>query len=131
MRGAAVGEITGSPRRLVEGFSSRILPGALIRDPVTAFSLVTKMTDENSTTAEEQTIKTPTDLKIEQLEKSLAELKSKYETELTEAIDANRKLWAELHPVQPESPPSPAGETDPLAGAKAALMAKLGYDMKE
>lgn len=89
------------------------------------------MTDENSTTAEEQTIKTPTDLKIEQLERSLAELTSKYETELTEAIDANRKLWAELHPVQPESPPSPAGETDPLAGAKAALMAKLGYDMKE
>lgn len=87
------------------------------------------MADDQSTTAinpADEPIKSSADLRIEKLESELEALKSRYDTELTEARKANRELWAALHPA-PEDPPSvPVPDAQPEKTAEDFLMDALG-----
>lgn len=87
------------------------------------------MTDEQPATADEQTVKSAMDLRIEKLEKQLSDLQAKYDTDIAEALQANRELWAELHPVQ--DPPTAPEEAKPDAEAEAAFNKALGISEKE
>lgn len=87
------------------------------------------MTDEQPATADEQTVKSAMDLRIEKLEKQLSDLQTKYDTDIAEALQANRELWAELHPVQ--EPPFEPEEVKPDAEAEAAFNKALGISEKE
>ena len=68
---------------------------------------------DNENTEPADVIKTPTDLQLEKLTARLDAL----ENENRELRDANRGLWAELHPVnQPAVNPTTAGADTPAPG---------------
>lgn len=62
------------------------------------------MAEETPTTAQAEEIKTTADLMIEKLTARLDALEARN----SELQDANRGLWAQLHPVQTEPAPEPA-----------------------
>lgn len=57
---------------------------------------VTIANDGDNSTVE---IKTPTDLKIEALENAMATMQTKYDSVVSQLVEANKGLWAQLHPV--------------------------------
>lgn len=89
------------------------------------------MTDEVSTVdnPNDAPIKTGADLEIEKLRKELTDLRARFDTELSEAQKANRELWAELHPVQPEvSSIQTVEDVNPNAESEAAFKKTLGIE---
>jgi hypothetical protein len=89
------------------------------------------MTAEDSTHTE-QPVKTEQDLRIEALEAKLSAMEKAHAQQVQELTEANRGLWAALHPAQ-EAQPAPAAAPQPAAGDTAyqALAGKLGLDAKE
>lgn len=85
------------------------------------------MTADDSQTTEP--VKTETDLKLEALEKEIASLKEAHAKQIEELTEANRGLWAALHPVQDAQPGAAA--LVPGEAAYAALADKLGLEAKE
>ena len=83
------------------------------------------MTDETPA----EGIKTATDVKIEALEKQLADLKANYENQLKEAQQANQDLWAMLHPAQPQAEPQTMQQQPQEDVTAKVLKAKLGIDI--
>lgn len=86
------------------------------------------MTADDSTKTTEP-VKTETDLRMEALEKEIASMKASHEQQVKELTEANRGLWAALHPVQ-EGQPAPAGPA-PGETAYKVLADKLGLKAKE
>lgn len=58
------------------------------------------MTDEPVKT--ELEVKSATDLKLEQMEQSIAAMRENYESQVKELTEANKDLWSALHPVKDE-----------------------------
>lgn len=54
---------------------------------------------ETEPTQTEQETKTATDLQFEQLNKRLDSIEASYQARIKELEEANRGLWAQLHPV--------------------------------
>lgn len=80
-----------------------------------------------SETTETTEIKTAEDLQLEQLNKRLDNIEANYQQRIKELEEANRGLWAQLHPaVEEPNPTAPAPtepETDP---GEQALYDALG-----
>lgn len=77
-------------------------------------------------TPDNEPVKTETDLRIEALEARIAGIEEAHAAQIAELTEANRGLWAALHPVQ-EGQPAPA-EPERGAAAYSALADKLGLD---
>jgi hypothetical protein len=71
-------------------------------------------------------VRSETDLRLEALEGQLSDMRAAYEKQIAELKEANRGLWAALHPVQ-EAQPAPAGPV-PGEAAYTALADKLGLE---
>lgn len=56
------------------------------------------MTDEPVS----EPVKTGNDLRLEAIEKEMAEMRAAYQNQVKELTDANKDLWAALHPVKDE-----------------------------
>lgn len=85
------------------------------------------MTADDSKT--DEPVRSETDLRLEALEGQLSEIRAAYEKQIADLQEANRGLWAALHPVQ-EAQPAPAGPM-PGEAAYTALADKLGLEAKE
>lgn len=70
-----------------------------IPTPATGDFMEGDVTITNDGTNSEVEVKTNTDLKIEALMTEMAEMRSKYESVVGQLVEANKGLWAELHPV--------------------------------
>lgn len=83
---------------------------------------------ETEPTQTEQETKTATDLQLEQLNKRLDSIEASYQARIKELEEANRGLWAQLHPVtQPVTEPKVTVPEAPQEDkAEAALFDALG-----
>ena len=83
---------------------------------------------ETEPTQTEQETKTAADLQIEQLNKRLDSIEATYQARIKELEEANRGLWAQLHPVtQPVPEPTVTVPEAPQEDkAEAALFDALG-----
>lgn len=84
------------------------------------------MTADDSQT---EPVRSETDLKLEALEARIAGIEEAHAKQIAELTEANRGLWAALHPVQQDAP-APA-EPERGTAAYTALADKLGLDAKE
>lgn len=95
-----------------------------------AYREIDHMAENEPTTQQEQT-KTAQDLQIEQLTARLDGLEQAYQDRIKQLEDANRGLWAQLHPVQPTvSEPEPIAEQQ-NDRAESALYNALGIKLEE
>ena len=76
----------------------------------------------------EQETKTAADLQFEQLNKRLDSIEATYQARIKELEEANRGLWAQLHPVTQPVAESTVTVTEPPQEdkAEAALFDALG-----
>lgn len=82
---------------------------------------------ETEPTQTEQETKTATDLQLEQLNKRLDSIEASYQARIKELEEANRGLWAQLHPVtETVAAPEPVIEQPQEDKAEAALFDALG-----
>lgn len=83
---------------------------------------------ETEPTQTEQETKTAADLQIEQLNKRLDSLEATYQARIKELEEANRGLWAQLHPVTETvtAAPEPVVTEPQEDKAEAALFDALG-----
>jgi len=88
------------------------------------------MTAEDSTHTD-QPVKTEQDLRIEALEAKLSAMEKAHAQQVQELTEANRGLWAALHPVQDGQPAAAAASEPAVDTAYQALAAKLGLDAKK
>ena len=105
------------------------VPGAEMSGPVIPLKVGDMTADDDSTRTTEP-VKTETDLRVEALEKEIASMKASHEQQVKELSEANRGLWAALHPVQ-EGQPAPAAGPAPGEVAYKVLADKLGLKAKE
>lgn len=70
-------------------------------------------------------IKTAADLKLEALEKRLADIEARHKAEVDELMKANRELWAAAHPAKPAEPPQPSPA--PAGSAAETPAEDVGY----
>lgn len=77
--------------------------------------------------------KTATEIQIEELQKQLSAMQSKYEATIKEYQDANKGLWAEMHKVPEEEPePEPVNESTKAFDMDKAVKAfNAVYGIKE
>lgn len=80
------------------------------------------MTDP-STAEPDTTPKTAADLALEKMNARFAELESQLLDELKEAREANRQLWAELHPATSVQDPPAVASPDEPSGQDIAMAA--------
>lgn len=83
---------------------------------------------ETEPTQTEQETKTAADLQIEQLNKRLDSIEATYQARIKELEEANRGLWAQLHPATEmvTVTPEPVTEQPQEDKAEAALFDALG-----
>ena len=83
---------------------------------------------ETESTQTEQETKTAADLQLEQLNKRLDSIEASYQARIKELEEANRGLWAQLHPVTETvtAAQEPVTEQPQEDKAEAALFDALG-----
>ena len=83
---------------------------------------------ETEPTQTEQETKTAADLQFEQLNKRLDSLEASYQARIKELEEANRGLWAQLHPVieTVTAVPEPVTEQPQEDRSEKALFDALG-----
>lgn len=83
---------------------------------------------ETEPTQTEQETKTAADLQLEKLNARLDSLEASYQARIKELEEANRGLWAQLHPVTETVTvtPEPVTEQPQEDKAEAALFDALG-----
>ena len=103
------------------------VPGAEMSGRVIPADRGDEMTAEDSTQTEP--VRSETDLKLEALEARIAGIEEAHAKQIEELTEANRGLWAALHPVQQDAP----APVEPSRGEAAyqALADKLGLEAKE
>lgn len=87
------------------------------------------MAESDNTTQEQTETHTAQDLQIEQLNKRLNEIESNYQARIKELEDANRGLWAQLHPAQESQAQAEIPQQDNRA--EKALFNALGLKMED
>lgn len=81
---------------------------------------------------EEDPPKTAMEIQIEELQKQLSAMQSKYEATIKEYQDANKGLWAEMHKVPEDPEPEPVPETRKTFDMDKAVSAfNAVYGIKE
>lgn len=87
---------------------------------------------ETEPTQSEQETKTAADLQLEKLNARLDSIEASYQARIKELEEANRGLWAQLHPAtQPVAEPkAPVPEPPQEDKAEAALFDALGISDK-
>lgn len=79
--------------------------------------------------ATEEPVRSAADLRMEAMEKRMEEMERAHAAQIAELTEANRGLWAALHPVEQEQTAEPAPE--PGATAYRVLADKLGLAKEE